>query len=228
MSSSLKKAFEMKTEIMCLSFALLSTACSPMSFTPAGQASALQQDTSPVGSSEVAGSPSNVVSSSGTTQTSAPVVTSDQGTLVTTSPFSADISLPKCVDTTQDPFTFELISGADDKVVSAQVTSLPTDASGAADYQNYSAYAVYQQDGHLQGEIAHIEATIDNQGVYGYFNCNLQTYMMSELDKKLNIPWVNSIPRTKISVLMPDASAKPVGILLENQKTQQIVLRCFK
>lgn len=231
MSKALIKTFGMKNELICLSFTLLSTAaCSPMSFSDATQSAALQQGISPISSGEVSG-PAEVISSGEVAQT--PVVTSPvvvtpvANPIIDDRPFEATISLPKCVDTTQDPLAFDLISGADSKVVSAQVTNLPN-IKGEVYYQNYSIYAVYQADNELHGEQAHAEATVDQTRAYGYFNCNLQTIVIEDVTSAKKIQWMSAIPRTKLHVLMPDSSMKPVGIAFKNQHTQQVTLRCFK
>jgi len=228
MSNVLTKTLGMKNELICFSFALLSTACSPMSFSDATQAAALQQGVSPISSGEIAAGPAEVVSGGQPAQASAPVVvTPSQSLILDDVPFTAEVGLPTCVDVTQDSFAFDLISGADSKVVSAQVTSLPT-VNGKVDYENYSVYAVYQADGRLHGEQAHIEATIDNSRVYGYFNCNIQTSVINRAAEEMKAPWSGLVPRTKIHVLVEEMSVKPVGIMLKNQNTNQITLRCFK
>lgn len=227
MSNVITKTLGMKNELIGLSFALLSTACSPMSFSDATQAAALQQGLSPITSGEVSG-PAEVISSGEPVQASPPVAVTPSATpIIDDRPFAATINLPKCVDTTQDSFAFDLISNADSRVVSGQITSLPT-VNNQVDYQNYSIYAVYQGDGVLEGAQAHVEVKIDDTRVYGFFNCIFQTSTMNDVVKSLNIPWVNSVARSKVYVLTPESSVKPVGIAFKNQHTKQITLRCFK
>ncbi|MFM6927795.1 MAG: hypothetical protein ACKOX6_04985 [Bdellovibrio sp.] len=229
MSTALAKTLGMKTELICLGFALLSTAaCAPMSFVDANQAAALQQGVSPISSGEIADGPAQVISGGQPTQPSAPVAVTPSATpIIDDRPFAATIQLPKCTDITQDSLAFELISGADSKVVSGQITSLPT-VNNQMDYQSYSAYAVFQGDGTLEGDQAYLEVKIDNQRAYGFFNCNLQTLIIDDLAKAMKVPWVNVAPRATIHFLMPETSLKPVGIALKNQHTQQVTLRCFK
>lgn len=228
MSKALAKTLGMKNELICLSFALLSTACSPMSFSDATQAAALQQGVSPISSGEINGSPSEVVSSGEPAQASAPVtVTPSANPIIDDRPFAATIQLPKCQDITQDSLAFDLISGAESKVVSGKITSLPT-VNNQVDYRSYSAYVVYQGDGTLEGEQAYIEAKIDDKRAYGYFNCNLQTLIIEDLSKAMKLPWIDVAPRATIHFLMPETSLKPVGIAIKNQKTHQVTLRCFK
>ncbi|MFM6927796.1 MAG: hypothetical protein ACKOX6_04990, partial [Bdellovibrio sp.] len=75
MKSILTKALNMKTEILCLSFTLLSTACAPMSFTPSNLAveaaavSPMGGSTSPV----IVDNSGNIVDVVGATQGSIPV-----------------------------------------------------------------------------------------------------------------------------------------------------------
>lgn len=231
MKSILTKTLNMKTEVLCLSFTLLSTACAPMSFTPsnlAGEAAAV----SPMGgavSPVVIDNSGDIVDVVGATQGSVPVTPAANPIVDTSVPFVATIDLPKCKDMTQDQFAFDLTSGADAKIATAQMSHLPATSNGKMEYESYTVYAVAEQDGKLVGEKVNLDATIDDKRVYGHFNCLIQTSVVNDLAEKMSVPWMNVAPKMQLRIKMPEyENIKFVGIAVVNQSTDQMTLRCFK
>lgn len=231
MKSILIKTLNMKTEILCLSFTLLSAACAPMSFTPSnltGEAAAV----SPMGGSAspvIVDNSGDIVEVVGAPQASVPVTPAANPIVDTSVPFVATIDLPKCKEVTQDQFAFDLTSGADANVATAQMSHLPTTSNGKMEYESYSVYAVAEQDGKLVGEKVNLDATIDTKRVYGHFNCLIQTSVVNGLAEKMNVPWINVAPKMQLQIKMPSyEKIKFVGIAVVNQSTDQMTLRCFK
>jgi len=221
MKTNTKNLLNLRSEVLCLSLALLATACSPATFNGAdsvsSQASGQLQNQSTVGSPQ--------------TQTPVAVTPNKSSVpLVDSSEFGVTkVSVPTCQNITQDPLAFNIVStGAYPVLQITQIAPADQEFAGVmVNMDSYVVYSLFQGDDGLIAVSEYSEVLIDNTRVYGHYNCGFQNFTVANAADKLGIKWQDVASHMKVSVKLSSASAKLVGFAMVNSHTNQATMRCL-